>query len=162
MAKFPRAPLTYTQLKTLAKHIVDFIDHEEVSCAEAIVQRDSVMENAPLLLEALFNSVGYYQDPEFNEELDGYLASGYQNAVPYVMRSTHGAVIEGTKVLVWRTEHSGIKVRVFVSDVIERMGKSSPRLLGKRMDDTIIFDYAGAQAWHIADVEPPREGSKPL
>lgn len=78
------------------------------------------------------------------------------------MRSHHGIVRAGTHVAVWRCEHSGIKVRVFVRDVIERMGKSSPRLLGKQVDDTIIFDYASAQAWHIAGVEKPREGSKPL
>lgn len=162
MAKFPRAPLTYEQLKALARHIADFVDREEVSCPEAILQRDGVLENAPELLEILFGRVGYYQCPDFNDKVDEYLPSGAANAVPYVMRSDHGVVVAGTKVAVWRTEHSGIKVRVFVRDVIERMGKSSPRLLGKRMDDTIIFDYAGAQAWYIADVEPPREGSKPL
>lgn len=32
MAKFPRAPLTYEQLKALARHITDFVDREEVSC----------------------------------------------------------------------------------------------------------------------------------
>lgn len=162
MAKFPRAPLSYEKLKELEVLLTDFVDSEEVSCSEAVYQRDDIAEKMPDLLEALFERVGYHRGPGDFDGLEEIDLVGASKAVPYVMRSNHGSVLAGTKASVWRTENGMIKARVFVRDVIERLGASSPRFLGKGLLDTIIFDYASAWHWHIEGVEQPREGSKPL
>jgi len=54
------APGTGGKLLTIAR---DFIDKHHVSCAEA-TSNDGVYEDAPLLVEALADVVGYYSYPE--------------------------------------------------------------------------------------------------
>lgn len=44
----------------------DYIDKHRVSCAEATIN-DGVYEEAPLLVEALAEVVGYYESPEVKD-----------------------------------------------------------------------------------------------
>lgn len=53
---------TLNQLKALWDAVVEWRDDHEVSCAESLLQVDSVNAELPELAEKAFNIVGYWEE----------------------------------------------------------------------------------------------------
>lgn len=50
--------------KTLVAHCEQFIQDQEIHCAETVYQMDHVIENAYSFIEGVCDIVGYYEDPD--------------------------------------------------------------------------------------------------
>ena len=58
----PKAKPTTQQLKALWDAVIKWRDKNEVSCAESLVQVDSVNEDLPELAEKALNITGYWEE----------------------------------------------------------------------------------------------------
>lgn len=59
--------MIHSELKkaqALVKHCEQFIQDQEIHCAETVYQMDHVIENAHEFIEGVCDIVGYYEDPD--------------------------------------------------------------------------------------------------
>ena len=59
---------TQTQNSKIRNIVEQFRDDHQIRCAETIYQTDRVIENAYVLIEKLIGVVGYWKDPDEDDE----------------------------------------------------------------------------------------------
>jgi hypothetical protein len=56
------------QAQALIAHCEQFIQNQRIHCAETVYQSDRVIENAYAFIEGVCDHVGYYEDPDAEDE----------------------------------------------------------------------------------------------
>ena len=68
LASYEQMHAQHTQAHSLVKLCEQFIQDQRISCAESVYQTDRVIENAYEFIEGVCAIVGYYEDPDLEDE----------------------------------------------------------------------------------------------